>query len=307
MIERFIDISDASARLSVNLDRLKISTENGPEFIPLSEIKALIVSNRQASFTHAVLSSLTKAGGVFICCDEKHMPVGMLLPITANSTQTERFAKQAGLGLPPRKRLWQQIVSAKVKAQGLLLKHLHGSDHKLETLSQKVRSGDSKNIEAQASRIYWPNLFKDPEFRREPSREDQNRHLNYGYAVIRAVVARSICAAGLHPSLGLHHHNRYDGYCLASDLMEPFRPIVDLCVYEMIEKHGRDMALDKEEKQELLSFLTGKFQVRGRSRTLFDLASKTASSLAGVVMGKAQKLSLPAIKYGQETKKFVKV
>jgi CRISPR-associated protein Cas1 len=129
--------------------------------------------------------------------------------------------------LPTRKRLWQQIVRAKIKAQGELLREIHGNDHGLIAMAARVRTGDQGNLEAQAARKYWGLVFGDSKFRRGSDKPDQNRHLDYGYTVLRAAVARALCAAGLHPSIGLRHKNRYDAFCLAADVMEPFRPLVD--------------------------------------------------------------------------------
>ncbi len=151
----------------------------------------------------------------------------MLLPLVTHSLQAERFAAQARLAAPVRKRAWQQIVQAKITAQGRLLKERTHNDHGLDAIAKSVKSGDTANVEARAARIYWGKLFGETVFRRDADGDGLNACLNYGYAILRAVVARSLCGAGLHPSLGIHHHNRYDAFCLADDLMEPFRPLVD--------------------------------------------------------------------------------
>jgi CRISPR-associated protein Cas1 len=197
--------------------------------------------------------------------------------------------------LPTRKRVWQQLVKAKVRAQGNLLRELHGDDRGLIALSKHVRSGDPDNIEGRASRRYWPALFADPSFRRNRDADDCNRHLNYGYAILRAIVARAICAAGLHPSLGLHHHNRYDTFSLASDLMEPFRPLVDRTVALHARQSDPCAPLDKEAKRALLAALTGRLVIGDEERPLFDTAARTASSLAQVYAGQRKRLLLPEI------------
>jgi len=221
MTERMIDLGDEPARLRVHLDQLVI--ERGKDersSVPLEEVGVVVVSHPQVSFTHAVLAGIAGRNAAFVVCDDRHMPVGMVLPLQSHHLQSERFSRQAVTALPVRKRLWQQLVKAKVTAQGRVLDELRGTDHGLCALASRVRSGDPDNIEGTASRRYWPYLFADPAFRRDRDADDQNRHLNYGYAVLRAIVARAICAAGLHPSLGLHHHNRYDTFPLASDVME---------------------------------------------------------------------------------------
>ncbi|MFH0937841.1 MAG: type II CRISPR-associated endonuclease Cas1 [Planctomycetota bacterium] len=161
-------------------------------------------------------------------------------------------------------------------------------------LREQVHSGDPQNIEAQAARRYWLALFGE-NFRRDRDADDQNRLLNYGYAILRATVARAICAAGLHPSLGLHHHNRYDTFCLASDLMEPFRPLVDNVVVQYIRQHGSNAPLDKAAKAALLAPITARYTADGESRTLFDLLARVASSLTDVYMEEGKELYLPEL------------
>jgi CRISPR-associated protein Cas1 len=219
----------------------------------------------------------------------------MVLPLDAHSTQAERFDQQAQAPEPLRKRLWQQIVKVKVYAQARLLDELYGNDQGLATLAAKVRSGDTDNIEAQASRRYWLALFDDRDFKRNRDAEDQNRQLNYGYGVLRAIVARAICGAGLHPSLGLHHHNRYDAFRLADDLMEPLRPRVDRAVVAWVKEHGKEAPLDKESKRALVSALTERLTLDNESRTLFDVSARMASSLADALAGERKDLLLPEL------------
>lgn len=261
--------------------------------VPLSDLAALIVSHPQVSYTHAVLSGLAAAGATFIACDEKHLPAAMLLPLVGHSTQTERFAAQAQLSTPQRKRLWQQIVRAKIRSQARLLEERTGDDGGLGLLATQVRSGDAGNLESQAARIYWRALFGD--FRRDPEGDGLNACLNYGYALVRAVVARALCGAGLHPSFGVHHHNRYDAFCLADDLMEPFRPLVDRVVARLQDERGSEVALDRDAKRALLTGVLSRYTAEGESRTLFDWAARSASALAAVIEGRAKKFTLPEL------------
>jgi CRISPR-associated protein Cas1 len=275
--------------------------------IPFADIAVLITSHPQISFTQAVLAGLAAAGGMFIVSDERHLPAAMLLPLSTHSTQTERFAQQAAVSLPTRKRTWQQIVQAKLRAQGRLLEEVTGKNGGLDLLAGKVRSGDPDNLEAQAARIYWQALFGEgsaasPEqvFRRDREGGGVNPHLNYGYAVLRAVVARALCGAGLHPSLGIHHHNRYDTFCLADDLMEPFRPLVDRVVAKL-PRDGVTPAsppaaqLDKDAKKAILEGLLVRYTGDGESRTLFDWVSRSASSLAAIIEERSEKLEIPLL------------
>lgn len=327
MTNRILDISDRPARLSVQNSLLRIQflesarpkgaqdavqlsgeaetyrcerLENPNErTMPLSDVAVLIVSHPQVSLSHAVLAGLATSGAVFVACNEKHMPVSMLLPLVTHSLQSERFAAQAAVALPVKKRAWQQIVRAKIRAQSSLLQARTGADHGLDSISARVRSGDPQNAEAQAARIYWQKLLG-PDFRRDAEAEGANACLNYGYAVLRAAVSRAICGAGLHPSLGVHHHNRYDTFCLADDLMEPFRPLVDSQVARLADERGPDVAVDKESKRILLEGLLRRFSADEESRTLFDWASQSAASLAAVIAGETQDLYLPALSPEEE-------
>lgn len=317
MINRVLDLSDQPVRLSVQnsllLLRFPSSRASAPSSgekiyrceqlekpgevtVPLSDIAVLVVSHPQVTFSHAVLAGLASAGAVFIACNEKHMPVSMLLPLETHSLQAERFAAQASVSLPVKKRAWREIVRAKIAAQARLLDERSSSDSGLGALRSRVRSGDPENIEAQAARIYWHDLFGEVEFRRDTDGDGLNACLNYGYAVLRAAVARAICAAGLHPCLGVHHHNRYDAFCLADDLMEPFRPLVDREVAKLSDRGRVSSELQRESKQALLQGLLARFQADGESRTLFDWAGQIASSLVAVVEAREENLRIPDVR-----------
>jgi CRISP-associated protein Cas1 len=283
--------------------RARPSADGETQAVPLADVAVLITSHPQISFTHAVLAGLAAAGGIFIACNEKHLPAAMLLPLETHSTQAERFAKQAAAPLPVRKQIWKQIVQAKLRAQGRLLEERTGKDWGVIPMAARVRSGDPDNLEGRAARIYWKALFGEQDFRRDPEGEGLNPLLNYGYAVVRAIVARAICAAGLHPSLGVHHHNRYDAFCLADDLMEPFRPLVDRVVARLADT-GRSgalqpgsISLDRDSKRAILEALLGRFTAEGESRTLFDWASRAASSLAAAIVEEnADKLAIAQLR-----------
>lgn len=315
MTDRILDISDRPARLTARGGLLVIDFGNpwdaarparDPESglrardtqshtIPFADIAVLVTSHPQISFTQAVLANLAAAGGMFIVSDEKHLPAAMLLPLSTHSTQTERFARQAAVSLPTRKRAWQQIAQAKIRAQGRLLKEITGHDGGLGDMAVKVRSGDPDNLEAQAARLYWQALFGEDGFRRDPEGEGVNPHLNYGYAVLRAIVARALCAAGLHPSLGVHHHNRYDTFCLADDLMEPFRPLVDRVVAKLRRDAlppalPPDLQLDQNSRKAILTGLLIRYAAEGEARTLFDWASRSAASLVAMIEERDDKL-----------------
>jgi CRISPR-associated protein Cas1 len=219
----------------------------------------------------------------------------MQLPVQAHFLQTERFAKQIQLSLPTRKRLWQQFIHAKIRAQGELLKELYGSDSGLIAMSARVRSDDADNLEAQAARRYWPLVFGDPRFRRGSEESNQNRHLDYGYTVLRAAVARALCAAGLHPSIGLRHKNRYDAFCLAADVMEPFRPLVDRRVAQWVRDHDPAALLDPPTKSWIIGTTIVRYVCDREQRSLFDILLRTANSLAQCVTGESREIEIPCL------------
>lgn len=294
MINHIIDLTTRPARLSVRNRQLVI--EGADDEIttrPLAEIAVLVAAHPQITVTQAVLAGLSEAGGVFVVCDSKSRPIGTMFPLVSHHLQTERLRFQASASLPTRKRLWQHIVRNKIASQACVLKELYGEDFGLSRLVGRVQSGDRSNVEAAASRRYWRHLFGDAAFRRDPDAEDHNRFLNYGYAILRAVVARAITAVGLHPSLGLHHHNRYNPFCLADDLMEPFRPRIDRRVVQILNQWSPQSELTTEIKSQLLAFLEERYVFEGESRTTFDVLARMASSLAEVFLKKRKLMLLP--------------
>jgi CRISP-associated protein Cas1 len=296
MTNRILDFSDRPVQLSVSLSRLLIEAEGTESVaIPLSEIAVILSSHPQITFTNAVLSGLAANNGVFVVCNDKRYPTGMLLPLSSHSLQQERFEAQASASLPIKKRIWQQIVQAKIRAQARLLDELAHPSTMLATLAENVKSGDPENIEGQAARIYWVSVFDDTEFRRDPTGEGRNILLNYGYTVLRSMTVRAICAAGLHPSLGIHHHNRYDTFCLADDLMEPFRPLVDKTVVGITKMKGNDTTLNREAKTILVAAVTQRYEYGGECRSLFEWLTRLSFSLAEVFQSKTSRLSIAEV------------
>lgn len=286
------------ARLSVRDSQLVIERDGLlPFFTPVCDINTLLLAHPQVTLTQAVISHLAEAGAAVVTIDRQYRPTAMTLPLQANSLQAERIALQAQMTPVQQKRLWTQIVRAKIRAQGKLLQEMHGSHGGLVPMAQRVRSGDPENMEAQAARRYWSLLFPGTGFRRGAEQiagsMDQNRFLDYGYTVLRATVARAICAAGLHPSIGIHHHNRYDSFSLASDLMEPFRPVIDRRVCLWIENHNSDSPVDSAVKKWLIEATTMRYWLYGEQRTLSDIAQRTAISLAEVLAGRSEELDMP--------------
>jgi len=299
MIDRIVEIANP-ARLSIRDAQLVIERPQEeqlalPFTTPVSEIAVLLLAHPQISLSQAVLSRIAEAGGSVVTIDGNFLPVSMLLPMQSHFVQTERFAKQMELSLPTRKRLWQDIVRAKIKAQGELLRELHGNDHGLIAMSGRVRSGDTGNLEAQAARKYWGLVFGDKDFRRGSDKPDQNRHLDYGYTVLRAAVARALCAAGLQPSIGLRHKNRYDAFCLAADVMEPFRPLVDRRVSQWIARENAEGPFDSRTKSWMIGATTSRYILDREARSLFDIVLRTANSLAKCIAGDSCDPEIPSL------------
>ncbi len=294
MTKRIVEVATEGCYLRVRYDQLIIEQE-GKEIgsIPIEDMSALVIDHPQTLITQVVLRELVKANVIVISSDEKHHPIGMFLPLDSHTTQTERFTAQLELGLPTKKNLWKQIVQSKVKGQARVLHDVTGNDAGISQLVKKVRSGDPDNIEAQAARRYWSRLFNTERFKRDRFAEDQNRYLNYGYAILRALVSRSLCAAGLHPSIGIHHRNRYNSYCLADDLMEPYRPLVDVNVWQIVEDHGHDSEMDREIRRKLIAIIKREVNMDEEKLTFQGAVQKSAQSLARIMQGQGKHLSLP--------------
>jgi CRISPR-associated protein Cas1 len=296
MRNRILEISESPCRLRVEHRQLVIERSDERELfaytVPLDDIAVLVVAHPQVTYTQAVLAELSERGAAFVTCNRNRMPVGLLIPLDGNSVQTERFHRQLQMKQPQKTRLWQQIVRAKIAMQAAMLKSVHDEDFGLTALVNQVRSGDPSNVEARAARKYWPALFG-KEFRRDTDGEGQNRFLNYGYAVLRAATARAVCAAGLHPSLGLHHHNKYNSWCLADDVMEPFRPVVDRVVFDLVSRSGPDAAMDQRVRAELIRAILSHVWLQERIRSVIDALAVTASSLAKAITESDTQLVLP--------------
>ncbi len=262
--------------------------------IPVEDLGLLVLSHPAISYTHQLLYELLEQNVAVLFCNRQHMPEGLLLPFQDNQLHQARLKMQTEASKPLKKRLWQQVVRAKIKAQSNVLKNKHGDDGGLRLLIKKVHSGDPKNVEARAAKVYWKKLFQNNEFRRNTVGKDLNALLNYGYAIMRAAVARSLTAAGLHPSIGIHHHSQYNPYCLADDMMEPLRPFVDCTVYNLYrKKRSLQIEVSKETKKPLLQLLTKKIVIRKLKYPLMESLHLMASSLVDCFAGDAKTLDFP--------------
>jgi CRISPR-associated protein Cas1 len=293
MIKRTVEVSGDGNHLSVCMGSLVVRRgEEEVGRVPLEDIGVLILDSQTLTYTHAVLAEVLGAGAVIIPCGRNHLPAGVFLPQT-NVLQTQRIARQAAAPLPLRKSLWKQIVQAKLAGQADVLGMDHPAARAIRNMIPQVRSGDPTNIEAQAARIYWSAFLPEGAFRRDREGPSPNNLLNYGYMVLRAAVARAICGAGLHPSLGLHHHNRSDAFCLADDLVEPLRPLVDRKVLDLWS--AGKTRIDRETKTELLSLLTAEVAVADLKGPLMVALERTTASLVRCYEGQDRKLALPVL------------
>jgi CRISPR-associated protein Cas1 len=292
MLKRIINISNSFDLRSKNQQLEIISRDTGEvNTVPIEDIGVVVLDNPRITMSQRLISELTKNNVGIVFCDEKHLPTSLLLNLDGNYLQTERFADQISASTPLKKSLWQKTIERKVLNQAATLELCNKPGDDLKHLASKVLSGDTTNIEAQAARRYWSKLFGE-KFTRERNGPFPNNWLNYGYAIIRAAMARAIVAVGLIPTLGIHHHNRYNSYCLADDLMEPYRPFVDKLVFELSERATSE-ELEKEQKREILSLLSSDVVLNKETRPMMIAMEKTAFSVVKVFKGKKQKPSFP--------------
>lgn len=266
--------------------------------VPIEDIGVVVLDSPQITITHVVLNKLLANNAAVITTDERHMPAGLLYPLEANTLQSERFAAQLSASVPLKKQLWQQTVQAKIQNQAMLLKSIGVDVEPMLYWSRSVRSGDPDNYEGRAAAFYWKNIFggyTDDVFTRGRYEDEPNNLLNYGYAILRAVIARNLVASGLLPTLGIHHHNRYNAYCLADDIMEPYRPFVDRVVLEIV-KEGTDCSeLTREIKAKLLVIPAIDIVIDDRSSPLMVGAQRTTASLYECFEGTSRKILYPAL------------
>ncbi len=295
-------LSLRDAQLVIKLPEVEKATNLSEDFKsaltvtrPIEDIGVVVLDNKQITITQGALEALLENNSAVITCDSNHMPVGLLLPLVGNTTQSERFRDQIDASQPLRKQLWQQTMQYKIANQAAVLKKCSDAETKcMMVWANEVRSGDPENMEARAAAYYWKNLFGHiPGFIRDREGIAPNNLLNYGYAILRAVVARSLVASGLLPTFGIHHHNKYNAYCLADDIMEPYRPYVDYLVYEITEQYGVDVELSKDIKAELLSIPTLDVVIGGKRSPLMVATAQTTASLYKCFSGELRKLAYP--------------
>jgi len=265
--------------------------------IPIEDIGVVVLDNKRITITSGCMEALLDNNCALISCDSKGMPVGLMLPLYGNTTQNERFRNQIDASQPLKKQLWQQTIQQKILNQAYVLsKHTNSITNNMQIWAKNIKSGDSENMEARAAAYYWKKLFPDiPDFVRGREEEPPNNLLNYGYAILRACIARAIVSSGMLPTLGIHHHNRYNAYCLADDIMEPYRPYVDEHVIRIMNKFNDYSELTKSIKAELLQIPTIDVKIDGKRSPLMIAASQTTASLYKCFEGSMRKIIYPTM------------
>ena len=292
-----IDIAEGRRQLAKRRGSLLVVGDPGTPaasetLLPFDEIESVIVHAREATYANSAVVELARRGIPLVCCDAVHMPVAWLWPAEANYEQSHRMTAQAAMPAALCDALWTRIVRAKIEAQAAVVQGAGAPEDGLLALAARVEPGDRGNAEAQAARLYWKQLFGGG-FRRRRHGDPPNGLLNYGYTVLRATVARHLCAAGLHPSLGLHHHNRFNPFCLADDLMEPFRPAVDRAVLALWRDDRREVC--PETKRALAAVLAEALETERGAAPLSRCVEWAAQSLAQSIVEGVDRLRLPPV------------
>ena len=266
---------------------------------PIEVIGIVVLDNKQITITQGLLEALLENNCAVITCDSNRMPVGLMLPLCGNTVQSERFQDQISASLPLRKQLWQQTVKAKINNQARILTICSQIESRcMKKWSDDVKSGDTDNQEAHAAAYYWKKIFSNikglENFTRNREGIEPNNLLNYGYAILRAIVARALVSSGMLPTLGIHHHNRYNAYCLADDIMEPYRPYVDELVYNIVQRYGTgNLQLTKDIKAVLLSIPTIDVVISGKRSPLMVGVTQTTASLYKCFCGEQRLIAYP--------------
>jgi len=274
---------------------IHLKQTNEERTVPIEDIAFVILEHPQITVTMPALQQLNSNNVAVVFCDEKHLPASMLLNLDGHHLQGELFRNQLNCSVPLKKQLWQQTIQQKIKNQVAMLKAKGRSAGALPSLATSVKSDDISNREGTAAREYWGRLFGNS-FVRDRYGDPPNNFLNYGYIILRSAVARSLVGSGLLPTLGIHHHNRYNAYCLADDIMEPYRSYVDDAVYDLWESGSSDMILEKETKAYLLNILSCDVKIGKVKRPLMVALSYTTASLARCFSGEEKKILYPEFK-----------
>jgi CRISPR-associated protein Cas1 len=291
MIGRVVEIAEDGRHLSayrgfmvVEADREEIGR------VPLEDIGVVLINAHGATYSNNLIVALAERGAGMVVCGANHHPVAWVWPLVGHHAQAGRMRAQLESTKPLGKRLWQILAQAKIEQQAAALDAIGRRGSGLRLLARQVRSGDPDNLEAQAARRYWPLMFG-PDFRRDRFQPGVNALLNYGYTVLRSATARAVVAAGLHPSLGIHHRNRSDDMCLVDDLMEPFRPVVDMMAARLAAAGVADVT--REAKHALAGLTAADMRTEQGTTPLWTCLERLAASLGQAYESGEAKLELP--------------
>ncbi len=283
--------------LSTKNEQLLVSypdKEQPDKTVAIEDIGVVVLEHKQITITNALLEKLNLAGAAVVHCNSQHLPIGLLLPLNGHTEQNERIRAQLEASLPLKKNLWQQTIKQKILNQATILQKRGKAVKNMHHWAKEVTSGDSMNHEARAAAYYWQNLFDLPHFNRHQHGISPNNLLNYGYAVLRAVCARALVSSGMLPVVGIHHANKYNAYCLADDIMEPYRPVVDALVLRMVAEMGYPEELETEHKKRLLQVPVLDVKLDGQTSPLMVAMSRTTASLYECFAGKNRKILYPS-------------
>ncbi len=295
MLKKTLLIENKSSIISKNL-QLVIKSETREGTVPIEEIGFIILDHPEIYISMPAMNLLIENNSAVIICNRNHLPNGQFLNLNSHHIQQEIFKNQIEASLPLKKQLWQQTIIEKITNQGILLQKITGQKNTLDFLASKVLSGDSSNMEGVAASQYWKSFFEttDIAFKRERFGDYPNNFLNYGYAILRAATARALSGSGLLNTLGIHHKSKYNAFALADDIMEPFRPLVDEKVFEIIEQY-EEQDLNTKIKTDLLQILTRTVYFEDEKSPLMVALQKTASSLQQCYTGERKKIKYPKL------------
>lgn len=295
MIKRTLYFTNP-AYLSTKNEQIIITYPNKEQeakSVAIEDVGIVILENQQITITNVLLEKLINYNVALINCDQYHLPIGLLLPLNGHTEQSERFKNQINASNPLKKNLWQQTIISKISNQAGLLKEKGIPARNMELWAKKVTSGDSLNHESRAAVYYWQNLIKINNFTRGQNGIPPNNLLNYGYSILRSIAARAIVSSGMLPTFGIFHHNKYNAYCLADDIMEPYRPYVDLIVCSIMETEENIDELTIDIKKQLLTIASIDVKIDGKKSPLMVAMSRTTNSLNQCFEGCARKILFP--------------
>lgn len=261
--------------------------------VPIEDIAVIVMEHQQITITNGLLEKLVYENVAIIHCNQQHLPIGLVMPLNGHSEQSERFRSQMNASVPLKKNLWQQTISAKILNQAALLKECGIPVQNMIHWAKNVTSGDTQNHEGRAAAYYWQHLFGIYGFTRHQKGEPPNNLLNYGYAILRGVTARALVGSGMHPTFGIFHRNKYNAYCLADDIMEPYRPFIDRLVKDIADAEYSLEELTPAVKKQLLEGIAMDVIIDGKRSPLLVAMSRTTNSLYECFSGASRKILYP--------------